>query len=1156
MTIKTQCLPVPQGINLNESVFQGEIDNRDTKTFMLENGLQVIIVSDPTASKAAAAMQVRVGSAHDPEDLEGLAHFLEHMLFMGTEKYPDEDEYNKYLSEHAGGSNAFTTNIATNYYFFCKPDALLGALDRFAQFFICPLFTESAVERETNAVNSEHTRNIPNDMWRYANLNKITGNPAHPDNRFHTGSIRTLRDAPKSQGINIVDALKDFHAKYYSANISTLSVIGNQSLEELESIVHELFNDVVNKNVIMEQPHNQFGSLSTSHPEDKDGYFRVCKPNFKYDVLRVGIPLAADFDVEGHTHADKLLSALMGDEVSGSAASVLKSKGLITNLFAYKNFDEYSNSMVVMVILSPTGSTDKGLKEVTRIISVYASLIARKGIPVHLAKECLQLQRINLHNSPPKEADKVAIKYAEHLSKFHPSLAIIGDDISILPGMDDILDVNVSDQVSRDFAERASQLIKKAFANGERFHITIDAQRFESDLELEDPDYGTKYALARDSNHAYHTLRKDLLCVHEEIFGEKDDEKIIKISEDYGLYLPSANEFMPEDFSLKKTKYEDKVHADDEICALKESLHTCGCRARTFIFEDAIFGSSKAEVKLNMFLNSFFRNEDGSTCVGSSLILRRIAAHLFVSSLSEKLTETVTYQAEKASLSGVISFDAGDLLVSMKVSGFNDKLGILFSKMAEFISTYEPTAAEVSNAYSLLLSSTLSVLSSSNPGAQAKGVLSSLTLGVQPVDELLNAEVLQSFQTEADAQKKDIGVFVLDFIKSYLPGGFKSFYKGGSQQQHMHPVHVDVLAGGNINEQETSHWITSVLDTFEIPSSSSVEMLSRVPTLLNKDALLPGCGRLHRVRVPNTNKADKNDVLFYLVDLSDRLREGESVSTEHERRGLKHFEIDPRLSACVHVLGSIIDQTFFDDLRTKQNLGYAVSASVSSERPLLNFFVETSKTSANLALARVEEFIEGLFDETRAYNRNKAHAFSANNFEVARESVLSSWLRVPTDLKSFLRQRDSTFNVRRFDTGFILPRKELINALKMLSYEEFKNFVVSNLGRTIQERRGLAVELVKSSEAQTELDAQTGSEEDLKNEHSLFHPERRLKDVMWLETVNEAFELLIDHVDQGENFSIIKFSEELISKAVPTDAEKKKYQLKFNNIAFGPVQNV
>ncbi|MCD7468465.1 hypothetical protein HAX54_006673 [Datura stramonium] len=80
--------------------------------------------------KAAAAMCVRMGSFSDPFDAQGLAHFLEHMLFMGSTDFPDENEYDSYLSKHGGCSNAYTETEHTCYHFEVKRDCLKGALRR------------------------------------------------------------------------------------------------------------------------------------------------------------------------------------------------------------------------------------------------------------------------------------------------------------------------------------------------------------------------------------------------------------------------------------------------------------------------------------------------------------------------------------------------------------------------------------------------------------------------------------------------------------------------------------------------------------------------------------------------------------------------------------------------------------------------------------------------------------------------------------------------------------------------------------------------------------------------------------------------------------------------------------------------------------------
>lgn len=140
-------------------------DERSYRSITLSNGLRILLASDPTAEHGAAAMTVTVGAAFDP-DLPGLAHFCEHMLFLGSAKYPDESAYKKFLSAHGGRSNASTSMENTTFKFEVLAAHLLEALDIFAQFFIAPLFTASATERELNAVDAEDSKNRTNDGRR------------------------------------------------------------------------------------------------------------------------------------------------------------------------------------------------------------------------------------------------------------------------------------------------------------------------------------------------------------------------------------------------------------------------------------------------------------------------------------------------------------------------------------------------------------------------------------------------------------------------------------------------------------------------------------------------------------------------------------------------------------------------------------------------------------------------------------------------------------------------------------------------------------------------------------------------------------------------------------------------------------------------------
>ena len=159
-------------------------------------------------------------------------------------QYPVENEYSSYLSSNSGYSNAYTAATHTNYFFECaavhesqatsdgvsngtqtngvnsaaKGGPLYGALDRFAQFFVKPLFLEDTLDRELNAVNSENKKNLQSDVWRLSQLAKSLSNPKHPYHHFSTGNLQTLKEEPEKRGVKIRDAFIQFYEKHYSAN--------------------------------------------------------------------------------------------------------------------------------------------------------------------------------------------------------------------------------------------------------------------------------------------------------------------------------------------------------------------------------------------------------------------------------------------------------------------------------------------------------------------------------------------------------------------------------------------------------------------------------------------------------------------------------------------------------------------------------------------------------------------------------------------------------------------------------------------------------------------------------------------------------------------------------------------------------------------------
>lgn len=138
-----------------------------------------------------------------------------------------------FLANHSGSSNAYTSALSTNYYFEVSHKFLYDALDRFSQFFIAPLFDPNGLDRELNAVDSEHKKNLQQDNYRSYQLGKYLSNPNHPYSKFTTGNLETLRDEPKARGVDVRDRFMKFHERYYSGNLMKLTVLGRGKRNEL-----------------------------------------------------------------------------------------------------------------------------------------------------------------------------------------------------------------------------------------------------------------------------------------------------------------------------------------------------------------------------------------------------------------------------------------------------------------------------------------------------------------------------------------------------------------------------------------------------------------------------------------------------------------------------------------------------------------------------------------------------------------------------------------------------------------------------------------------------------------------------------------------------------------------------------------------------------
>ena len=358
--------PASQASDLTPGVVKtSPNDDRRYRYLVLDNGLRALLVSDTDTDKAAAALAVLRGSFDEPAEHPGLAHFLEHMLFIGTQQYPTVDGYQQFLATHGGSSNAYTAGDHTNYFFDVQQDKLDEALDRFAAFFISPLLDPAYVEREKNAVHSEYQLQLKNDGWREFAVQKQILNPEHPGSRFNIGSLETLSG-------DIQTALIDFFKATYSADQMTLVVLGRESLDELKTMVEAKFSTV---------PNHQIGARAALPnaltPDQLPLEVRV-------ETIKDIRKLAFDFPVpslDDHfaVKPGVYIANLLGHEGAGSLHEYLRNQGWIESLSASaQRFDQDNATMNVTVELTEAGT--QHTEAITQALFDQIELIKRDGV--------------------------------------------------------------------------------------------------------------------------------------------------------------------------------------------------------------------------------------------------------------------------------------------------------------------------------------------------------------------------------------------------------------------------------------------------------------------------------------------------------------------------------------------------------------------------------------------------------------------------------------------------------------------------------------------------------------------------------------------------------------------------------------------------------
>lgn len=621
-------------------------ENRPHRHLFLPNNLEVVLISDPDCDKAAAALDVGVGHLADPADLPGCAHFCEHLMFLGTDKYPEENAYSTYLAAHNGHSNAYTDLCNTNYYFEVSPDALLGALDRFSGFFSAPLFAADCAEREANAVNSEHKKNLQSDMWRFYQLEKHLSSPDHPYHKFGTGNLETLWTTPREQGRDPRQELIEWWKREYCARRMKLVVLGKESLDTLESWVRERFEQVQDKN----KPRVKY-SDDLFQP-DQMGNIVFVQPVKDTRGLEIIFP----FPDQRHMYASKPASYLahfLGHEGPGSALSYLKRQGWVNSLRA--GAANGSNGFEIFkVTVDLTAEGLEKYEQVAKVIYNYIHLLKSPGS-----------QQNKEHKAPSrKEAfdelkalSEIAFQFVER-----GSASTYVSDLARQLHQPVPREKIISFQWLIEEFDEASLEETLSYLDVKKSNIAISSKVLPQSLNVAgqendgfnetEPIYGTKYKQMKMSE----------AFVKEAETGTLNE-----------LFLPGKNAFIPENLDVpgKPSTEEIAKTFKKQPMLIKDTP-----LSKLWYKKDDRFWIPRANVFMS--LKSPILQVSPRTNV-----LTRLFVELFKDSIAEE-----TYDAELAGLQFSIDYGGGDS-VTLGTVGYNDKLPALMEKMVKMMKSFK-----------------------------------------------------------------------------------------------------------------------------------------------------------------------------------------------------------------------------------------------------------------------------------------------------------------------------------------------------------------------------------------------------------------------------------------------------------------------------------
>lgn len=578
--------------------------------------------------QSAAALCVGIGSFSDPDDLPGLAHFLEHMVFMGSEKYPDENGFDAFLKKHGGSDNASTDCERTVFQFDIQRKYFKAALERWAQFFIGPLMIQDTIDREVEAVDSEFQLATPSDSSRKELLFGSLARPGHPMGKFFWGNSQTLKHTPKEKNIDTYARLKEFWKRHYSAHYMTLTVQSKETLDTLEAWVKEIFSQIPNNGL----PKPDFSDVRD--PFDTPAFNKLYRVIPVKNVHSLNITWALPPQKQYYrTKPLHYISWLIGHEGKGSILSLLRSKYLALALFGGNGetgFEQNSTYSVFNISITLTDDGYRQFYEVAHIVFQYMKMLQNLGPQERIYKEIQKIEDNEFHYLEQTDPIDFVENVCENMQLFKKEDFLTGDQL-LFEYKPEVIAAALNQLTPQN-----ANLILLSPNNEGKCHQTERWFGTLYDVEDIDKDWTKTWA------------------------GDFELNPV--------LHLPEKNKYIATDFTLKSSD------CNDTIYPAKIVNNPCGC---LWYKKDTKFEIPKGYTRFHLISPNIHKSSE-------NLVL----FDLFVNIVAHNLAEPA-YEADVAQLEYKLVAEEHGLVI--KVKGFNHKLELLFQLIVDHLTDFATT---------------------------------------------------------------------------------------------------------------------------------------------------------------------------------------------------------------------------------------------------------------------------------------------------------------------------------------------------------------------------------------------------------------------------------------------------------------------------------